>query len=84
METTENSFRPLEPQEMEYHEYLDYWFCACGNFEKEEGFMACTAQGNLISPIRAEYGRCERCGRIFHIESHTIMGINPNPNRGRF
>lgn len=84
MKAKNNSFTPLEHEEMRYHETMDFWLCSCGNFEKDDGFMACTSQGDLISPIHAEYGRCERCGRVFHIESKTIIGINPNPDRGRF
>lgn len=84
MSEQKDNFIPQEPEEMNYHEHLDYWICKCGNFEKAEGFMASTKYGNLISPIGAEHGRCERCGRVIHKESHTIIGINPNPDRGRF
>lgn len=79
-----NSFVAQPPQEMKYHEHFDYWVCECGNFEKEEGFMACTSKGDLISPLGAHYGRCERCGRVIHLPSHKMIGINPNPDRGRF
>jgi len=84
MKSNKNSFTALEQQDMKYHDYLDYWVCECGNFEKEDGFMACTETGDLISPFGAFYGRCERCGRVFHIGRRQIIGINPNPDRGRF
>lgn len=73
-----------KPEQMGYHEYLDYWVCKCKNFEKKEGFMACDEFGDLISPIGAEYCRCERCGRVIHAQSHTIIGRNLCPDRGRF
>jgi hypothetical protein len=78
------NFSPQEAEEMNYHEYLDYWVCKCGNFEKLDGFNASDPSGNLISPIGAEHCRCERCGRVIHAQSHTIIGTNPNPERGRF
>lgn len=84
MEKKENGFVPCKPREMKYHDYLDYWVCDCGNFEKEDGFMACTSAGNLINPIGARYGRCERCGNVFEIRSRQIIGFNKNPDRGRF
>lgn len=83
-QTPITGFKPLEREEMGYHEYLDYWVCKCGNFEKKDGFNACTKYGNLISPIAAEYCRCEGCGRVIEVKTHTIIGINLNPDRGRF
>ncbi|MBT2560179.1 hypothetical protein J7E50_02950 [Pedobacter sp. ISL-68] len=82
---TGSVFTRLKPKEMGYHEYLDYWLCACGNFEKLEGFNACDSEGNLVSPVpKASFCRCERCGRVIKVSSHTIVGINLNPIRGRF
>jgi len=78
------NFIPQEVEEMGYHEYLDYWLCHCKNFEKKEGFMASDRYGNLVSPIGASYCRCERCGRVIHVMTHTIIGVNSNPDRGRF
>lgn len=76
------------PEEMTYHEYLDYWVCTCGNFEKLEGFKFCDRQGNLIPPVfnvtEETLCRCERCGRIIRILNHTILGVNLNPIRDRF
>ncbi len=77
-------FVATEPEEMGYHEYLDYWLCKCGNFEKLDGFNASDKQGNLISPIGASYCRCERCGSVIEVRSHMIIGFNPSPDRGRF
>jgi hypothetical protein len=82
--TPTNGFKPLKREEMPYHEYLDYWVCKCGNFEKLLGFNASTKFGDLISPIGAKYCRCERCGRVIEAKSHTIIGINLSPIRGRF
>lgn len=79
-----DSFSPQVAEEMNYHEYLDYWVCKCGNYEKQEGFMACDRYGNLLSPIGAQYCRCERCGRVIDAQKHQIIGINTNPERGRF
>lgn len=84
MKSKNNSFTAIEPKDMKYHDYLDYWLCECGNFEKEDGFMASTAQGDLISPIGARFGRCERCGCVICLQTHQIIGRNPNPERGRF
>lgn len=78
------SFIPQKAEEMNYHEYLDYWVCKCGNFEKLDGFNASDQYGNLISPIGASHCRCERCGRVIHAKTHTIIGSNPTPDRGRF
>ncbi|RAJ28101.1 hypothetical protein [Pedobacter cryoconitis] len=84
MNTKKGTFIPQDAEEMGYHEYLDYWVCKCKNFEKLDGFNASDRYGNLISPIGAEYCRCERCGSVIEVKSHTIIGINPNPDRGRF
>jgi len=79
-----DAFVPQEPEEMEYHEYLDYWVCKCRNFEKLEGFMACDRYGNFRSPFGAAYCRCQRCGSVIHVDTKTIIGINPNPDRRDF
>lgn len=84
MNTENGNFIPQQAEEMAYHDYLDYWVCKCGNFEKLEGFNASDRYGNLISPIGAKYVRCERCGRVIEKDSRNIIGINPNPDRGRF
>jgi len=84
MRTKKENFILQDAQEMDYHEYLDYWVCICKNFEKLDGFNASDRYGNLISPIGAEYCRCERCGRVIEVKSHTIIGMNTNPDRGRF
>lgn len=84
MKSLKTGFTPLEREEMNYHEHLDYWVCKCGNFEKLKGFNACTKYGNLISPIGAQHCRCEQCGRVIEAHSRTIIGINPTPERGRF
>ncbi len=66
------------PEPMVYHEYSDYPYCVCGNFEKNDGFNRCDKTGNLI-PIsvhveRNWYGRCERCGRVIDGKNRTIIG----------
>jgi hypothetical protein len=79
-----SGFVATEPEEMRYHEYLDYWLCRCGNFEKLDGFNASDNKGDLISPIGAAYCRCERCGSVIEVRNHIIIGFNISPDRGRF
>ncbi|KAA8480063.1 hypothetical protein BDE36_2417 [Arcticibacter tournemirensis] len=73
------------PEPMVYHEYSDYPYCVCGNFEKDDGFNRCDRYGNLI-PISVhvelnKYGRCERCGRVIEVNSRTIIGRIENFNK---
>jgi hypothetical protein len=57
MKAENTGFTANERKEICCHEYLDYWVCTCGNFEKLEGFNASDSKGNLISPIGATHCR---------------------------
>ncbi len=66
------------PREMSYGEGVDFFFCECGNYYRDEGFNRCDMNGNRV-PLSMNndlniYGLCEKCGCIINFKTHFILG----------
>lgn len=61
----------------------DAWVCICGNTPVSDGFYACDAKGDEMSPdIGSDWQNlyvCLRCGRIIKGDTLEVVGQNPHP-----
>ena len=61
----------------------DAWVCVCSNKPIYDGFTACDANGNEMSPdVGSDWQNlyvCLRCGRIINGESLEVVGQNISP-----